>query len=226
VEVVLWYVVPLAVMAAVFYVKLRNKVRFKDELPRIAHSLGLRFSDTADELPQRLAMNPDLPAALSDPDRAQRIGALARKVSRWSMEGEYDGVRVKIAPYNEGHLNQSPTVYTRIEAFPQRTLGAGLSLSAVGNPAPGKPEIEIDGLDEAIIVRADDGAKTVELLNDPAVRQAVRRAFAFDRRVIVLDDLARLDRIGQPMELDYYREALQVLTAVVRALEDRARRLG
>ena len=113
----LWYGIPLAIMATVFYFKLRNKARFKQELPLIARSLGLRSFDTVDELPQRVATNPDLPAALSNPETLQKIQVLARNISKWKIDGEYNGVRVKIRPYNVSHHRQSASVYTRVEAF-------------------------------------------------------------------------------------------------------------
>lgn len=224
----LWYVVPVAIMIAVLYFKLQRQIKFKNNVPILAQSLGLKYSDRIDQLSDHIAAaNTDLPAALSDPENVKEIQKYARVISIWRIEGEFNNVKVKITPRVMGSGKSGQRGYTRIEAYFSQPNTLGLTISNMGNTSLGKPEIKIDSLDKKIIVKSDNETTTVQLLNDSDLQDAINKAFELSSNIIVDDSGARLDKYGSPpLEADYYRQVLDRLTRIILTFERRYRFLS
>ncbi len=220
----LWYVVPVVIAIAVFYFKLQRQVKFKNNIPIIAQSLGLKYFDRIDKLSDHIAeAKTDLPSALSDPENVKELQKYARIISIWKIEGEFNGVKVKITPRVIGSRS-SKSGFTRLEAFFSQPNTLGLTISNMANTSLGKPEVKIETLDKTIIIKADDEATTLQLLNDSDVQDAINKAFAFSSNVVIDDSGTHLDKHGSPpLEADYYRQVLDHLTRIILTIERRNR---
>ena len=186
----LWDAAGVLITGTVFYFLAKRRLEFKRRLPGIAATLGLQYFDRGDQLP------------------------ILRMMAKWGMEGEFDGVKVKIGPHSHAR-----TAYVRAEAFFGRPRSLGLSISNGSRAAVGNPEIRIEGLDRPIVITAEQEAQARQLLGEVDVRQAIADAFAFDSSVFVDDEATRLDRAKFPLDPEEYRNVLAVLTRVVRVLD-------
>ncbi|MCI0613470.1 hypothetical protein L0244_10810 [bacterium] len=220
----LWYVVPVVITAAVLFFKLKRQVKFKNNIPIIAQSLGLKYFDRIDQLSDHIAeAKTDLPSALSDPENVKELQKYAQIISIWKIEGEFNGVQVKITPRVIGS-RKSRSGYTRLEAFFPQPKTLGLTISNMGNTSLGKPEIKIDSLDKKIIIKCDDETTTLQLLNDSDVQDAINKAFEFSSNVVIDDSGTHLDKHGPPpLEADYYRQVLDCLTRIILTMDRRYR---
>ncbi|HSE41417.1 MAG TPA: hypothetical protein VLH08_11710 [Acidobacteriota bacterium] len=223
----LWYVVGIIITGGVLYFKLRRQKQFKDTLPIIAQSLGLKYSDRADQLPERIAAEPGLPEALSDPVRVKEIQKYAKVISLWKIEGEFNGVKVEILPRVIGSRNTGQSRYTRFNAYFTHPKTLNFTISNMGNTKLGLPEIRIGALDKKIIVKSVDEVNTQHLLNDSDVQMAITNAFKFSSEVVIDETGTHLDKHGAPpLGPEYYREALNHLTQIILRIENRSRFLN
>ena len=95
----LWFLVAIAIIATILFFKLQRQVKFKNNVPIIAQSLGLKYIDRIDQLSDYIAAEKtDLPSALSDPENVKQFQKYAGILSIWKMEGEFNGVKVKFTP--------------------------------------------------------------------------------------------------------------------------------
>jgi hypothetical protein len=220
----LWYVIPIVIAASTLFFKGRRQARLKNNLPIIAQSLGLQYFDRIDQLPDHIAAaKADLPSALSDPENVKGLQKYGRLMSGWRIEGEYSGVKVKITP-RLIRSRKSQSRYTRLEAYFTQPTIPGLTISNMGNTPLGKPEIKVENLNKKIIVKTENESITRQLLRDSDVQSALNTAFEFSSEVVIDDAGTRVDKYGPaPLEVDYYRQGLDHLTRIVRAIENRSR---
>jgi hypothetical protein len=218
----LWFLAAIAIIATVLFFKLQRQVKFKNNVPIIAQSLGLKYTDRIDQLSDYMAAEKtDLPSALSDPENVKEFQKYAGIISIWKMEGEFNGVKVKITPRVIGS-RKGQSGYTRLESFYSEPKPRGLTISNMGNTSLGKPEIKIDSLDKKIIIKSDDEATTLQLLNDSDVQHAISKAFEFSSNVVIDDSGAHLDNHGPPpLEPGYYRNVLDHLTRIALTIDRR-----
>ena len=222
----LWYVIPILIMAGTLFFKIRRQSQFKKNIPLIAESLGLKYSDRADQLPERIAEETDLPSALSDPENVKAIQKYARVISIWRIEGEFNGVKVGIYP-RVIRSRKSQSAYTRLNAYFEQPKTLGITISNMGNTPLGKPEIAIENLNKKIIIKSDDEANTRQLLSDSDLQRAITAAFEFSPELVIDDNGAYLEKHGPPpLEATYYRQALDHLTRIILAFENRCRFLN
>ncbi len=223
----LWYVIPILIMAATLFFKIRRQSQFKKNLPLIAESLGLKYLDRVDQLPERIAEETDLPSALSNSENVKAIQKYARVISIWRIEGEFNGVKVGIYPRVIRNYKKSQSGYTRLNAYFAQPKTLGITISNMGNTPLGKPEIAIENLNKKIIIKGVDEANTRQLLSDSDLQRAITSAFEFSPQLVIDDNGAYLDKHGPPpLEAAYYRQALDHLTRIILAFENRCRFLN
>ena len=212
----LWYVVAIVITLGVFYFKLRRQVEFKRKIPLIAEMLGLRYSDRADQLPERIAQEKDISL---DPENVRTVQKYARIMSSWWVDGEFNRVKVVIRPHIVSYGRNDRSVYTRVEALFTESLNLGMMISNRGNAPLGKVEIHVESLDRDIIVTGSEEIQVRNLISNADVHNALSAAFKFSSQVIIDDTGVRLDKLGTPLDTDYYRNALDLLTRIIFVFE-------
>jgi hypothetical protein len=178
----IWYVVAIVITVGVFYFKLRRQIEFKKKIPWIAEMLGLRYSDRADQLPERIAQEKDISL---DPENVRTVQKYARIMSSWWVEGEFNRIKVVIRPHIVSHGRKNQSVYTRVEARFTESLNLGMMISNRGNAPLGKVEIHVESLDRDIIVKGSEEIQVRNLVSNADVQNAISAAFKFSSQVII-----------------------------------------
>jgi hypothetical protein len=210
-------IVPLvfvALCAISFLVVSRTLRRLHETMRTIAAELGLSYRGPLEDLP------PGAPPDHLPPSGGPRF---LRLMAPWRLVGNRSGVFVAAFPETRGK-----TSCTVVEAYWPEPLpftlriGRETALARMGKTVLGMSDIEVGStpFDEEVRVRGSDPARIVSLLAHADVQDRILAALQASRAVTVTERAARWEKQGTPMKTEVYREALDLVVPIARAISD------
>jgi hypothetical protein len=203
-----------ALCALTFLVVSRTLRRLHETMRAIAAELGLSYRGPLEDA------SPNAP-----PDHLPPAGprGFFRLLAPWRLVGNRCGVSVAVFPETRGR-----TSYAVVEAsFPAplpftMRIGRETALARMGKAVLGLTDIEIGAaaFDKDVRVRGSDPARIVSLLAHADVQDRILAALRASRAVTVTERAARWERQGAPMKAEAYREALDLVAPIARAISD------
>lgn len=150
-------------------------------------------------------------------------GGLLKLMAPWRLVGNRSGVFVAVFPETRGK-----TTYAVVEALYPETLpftmriGRETTLARMGKTVLGLSDIEVGSarFDEEAHVRGSDPARIVSLLAHAGVQERILAGLQASRALIVTERAARWERQGAPAKAEAYREALDLVVPIARAISE------
>jgi hypothetical protein len=211
------FIVPIifvALCAISCFAMTRMLRRVHETMRAVAAELGLSYRGPLEDAP---------PGAPTDHLPPAGPRGFFRLMGPWRLVGNRSGVFVAVFPEQRGK-----TSYAVVEAWWPEPLpftmriGRETALARMGKSVFGMSDIEVgsERFDSEVRVKGSDPDRIASLLGHADVQDRILAALQASRAVSITERAARWEKQGTPMKAEVYREALDLVVPIARAVTD------
>jgi len=210
---ILTFIIFVGVIALVLWIAVRSFRRNAERMRSVADELGFTFHGPGEEAP-----------GAAEPAGAQH---LLQTLKPWRVTGMRDDVAIAIYLETRGS-GKSRTTYSIVEASFPRPLPFSMliyresAMARFGKAVFGLKDIEVgvEEFDKTVRIKGSDPDRIARLLSGSGIQDRIMAALQASPTISVTSKAALWEKRGWEAKVEIYRQAMDLVVPIVRALKD------